>query len=367
MPGQRRLVVTGRGDDAVTTGGATVLVADVEDALRPVVAGGLAVLGVPHDTLGHVGRRGADRSRRPGRGPRRGPDARRRTASAGVVPPRRAAGGRVRQDRPRRDPPRGRRARPGACAGSCRGGRDGRARWHPVCVVDALRTPIGTAGRGLAAVTAAELAAPVLSALVAAWRCRTEPGARAPRWCWATAWGRAATWPGWRRCGRLEPATPGWGRDVPALTVDRQCAQRPGGRRPGGGRAASHALAPASCSPVGSSRPRPRRGGSGPRDAAARGGPVRYERAPFAPAEIGDPDMGLANDLLAEEAGVTRASRTPTRRGRTRGRWRPRRPAASTPSSCRWAALVRDERPRERTDGRAAGAGCGRRSARAAR
>lgn len=53
-PGQSRLVVTGRGDDAVTTGGATVLVADVEDALRPVVSGGLAVLGVPHDRLGHV-------------------------------------------------------------------------------------------------------------------------------------------------------------------------------------------------------------------------------------------------------------------------------------------------------------------------
>ena len=53
-PPPGRLVVTGRGDDAVTTGGATVLVADVEGALRPVVAGGLAVLGVPHDTLGHV-------------------------------------------------------------------------------------------------------------------------------------------------------------------------------------------------------------------------------------------------------------------------------------------------------------------------
>src|SRR5699024_4720756 len=34
--------------------------------------------------------------------------------------------------------------------------------------------------------------------------------------------------------------------------------------------------------------------------------PVRYERAPFAPVEHGDPDMGVANDLLAEEAGVSR-------------------------------------------------------------
>ncbi len=36
-----------------------------------------------------------------------------------------------------------------------------------ICVVDALRTPIGTAGRGLAGLTAPELAAPVISALVA--------------------------------------------------------------------------------------------------------------------------------------------------------------------------------------------------------
>ena len=34
--------------------------------------------------------------------------------------------------------------------------------------------------------------------------------------------------------------------------------------------------------------------------------PRRYERAPFAPAEVGDPDMGLAADLLATERGVTR-------------------------------------------------------------
>jgi acetyl-CoA C-acetyltransferase len=33
---------------------------------------------------------------------------------------------------------------------------------------------------------------------------------------------------------------------------------------------------------------------------------VRYERAPFAPASHGDPDMGAAADLLAEETGVGR-------------------------------------------------------------
>jgi acetyl-CoA C-acetyltransferase len=34
--------------------------------------------------------------------------------------------------------------------------------------------------------------------------------------------------------------------------------------------------------------------------------PRRYERAPFAPAHLGDPEMGLAADLLAEKAGVPR-------------------------------------------------------------
>ncbi len=48
------LTVTGRGDAAVLTGGATVLVADVEAALRPVARGEVVVLGLPHPTLGQV-------------------------------------------------------------------------------------------------------------------------------------------------------------------------------------------------------------------------------------------------------------------------------------------------------------------------
>ncbi|MDX6325829.1 MAG: hypothetical protein QOK15_2183 [Nocardioidaceae bacterium] len=49
-----RLRVWGRGSDAVTTGGATVLVADVERILAPVVGGHVAVLGTPHADLGEV-------------------------------------------------------------------------------------------------------------------------------------------------------------------------------------------------------------------------------------------------------------------------------------------------------------------------
>jgi acyl-CoA synthetase (AMP-forming)/AMP-acid ligase II len=48
-----RLTVLGR-PDAVTTGGATVRVADVETVLRPVASGEVVVLGFPHPTLGAV-------------------------------------------------------------------------------------------------------------------------------------------------------------------------------------------------------------------------------------------------------------------------------------------------------------------------
>jgi long-chain acyl-CoA synthetase len=48
------LTVTGRGTDAVTTGAATVLVADVEAVLGDAVVGEVVVLGVPHAELGEV-------------------------------------------------------------------------------------------------------------------------------------------------------------------------------------------------------------------------------------------------------------------------------------------------------------------------
>ena len=48
-----RLVVAGRAD-AVTTGGATVVLADVEAALRPYARGEVVVVGRPHQRLGMV-------------------------------------------------------------------------------------------------------------------------------------------------------------------------------------------------------------------------------------------------------------------------------------------------------------------------
>jgi acyl-CoA synthetase (AMP-forming)/AMP-acid ligase II len=48
-----RLAVLGR-DEAVSVGGATVLVADVEPALRAAAVGSVVVLGLPNDVLGYV-------------------------------------------------------------------------------------------------------------------------------------------------------------------------------------------------------------------------------------------------------------------------------------------------------------------------
>lgn len=48
------LTVRGRGDAAITTGGATVLVADVESVLREGASGDVLVVGMPHPSLGQI-------------------------------------------------------------------------------------------------------------------------------------------------------------------------------------------------------------------------------------------------------------------------------------------------------------------------
>jgi acetyl-CoA C-acetyltransferase len=154
--------------------------------------------------------------------------------------------------------------------------------------VAALRTPIGTSGGRLAAVSAADLAAPVLSALAAS--VAGEPLRDVVLGNCMGPGGDVA---------RVAALTAGLPVDVPALTVDRQCASglaavdvgaallrsAPGVVLAGGVESASTA---------------PLRFWPGEP-------PVRYERAPFAPAALGDPDMGWAADVLAEKAGVSRA------------------------------------------------------------
>ena len=157
-------------------------------------------------------------------------------------------------------------------------------------IVGALRTPIGTAGKSLAHVDAAGLAAPLLRRLadglpdlpvadVVLGNCMGPGGDVA----------------------RVAALAAGLPVEVPAMTVDRQCGsglaaittaaallrETPGVVLAGGTESVSTA---------------PWR--FWPPEAGSE--PLRYERAPFAPAEIGDPDMGLAADLLAEERGVSR-------------------------------------------------------------
>jgi len=152
-------------------------------------------------------------------------------------------------------------------------------------VVAALRTPIGTAGGTLASLSAADLAAPVLRALAEA----------VPLPVQEVVLGNC-TGPG-GDVARFSALAAGLGTDVPGLTVDRQCGSglaavdvgaalvRPGGVVLAGG-VESASTAPLRFWP---------------------GDPlVRYERAPFAPAWLGDPDMGHAADVLAAKAGVAR-------------------------------------------------------------
>jgi acetyl-CoA C-acetyltransferase len=154
--------------------------------------------------------------------------------------------------------------------------------------VAALRTPIGTAGGALAAVQAADLAAPVLAALAA----------RLPDEAVLDVVLGNCMGPG-GNVARVASLTAGLPVDVPALSVDRQCGS--GLAAVDVGAALLHGRSGVVLAGgVESASTAPLR--SWPGDP-----PERYERAPFAPAALGDPDMGEAADVLAEKAGVSRA------------------------------------------------------------
>ena len=157
-------------------------------------------------------------------------------------------------------------------------------------VVAALRSPIGTAGKSLARVDAAGLVAPVLRRLVQ--QVLDVPVRDVVLGNCMGPGGNVA---------RVAALAAGLPPEVPGLTVDRQCGSglaaittaaalvrdQPGLVLAGGTESAS--TAPWRYWPPQGDRL-----------------PERYERAPFAPSDIGDPDMGLAADLLAEERGVSR-------------------------------------------------------------
>lgn len=167
-------------------------------------------------------------------------------------------------------------------------------------VIAARRTPIGTAGHALAGVDLVGLLAPVLRALV------DDLGPDAPG-VDDVVIGNCLG-PGGNPA-RVAALAAGLGTGVPGLTVDRQC---------GSGQEAVHQAATAVLAGVAdvvlaggaesaSTAPwrlaRPTRNG---RNGLPTGPQIPYERAPFAPAEIGDPDMGPAAEALAALCGVTR-------------------------------------------------------------
>jgi acetyl-CoA C-acetyltransferase len=145
-------------------------------------------------------------------------------------------------------------------------------------VVAARRTAIATAGRGLSAMAADELASPVLSALVDdLGGCAVDDvvlgSSRGP--------GGAVA--------RVAALRAGLGEHVPGMTIDRQCA------------AGLEAVATAAALVASRQATVVLAGGVESASHAPAG------RAAFAPVDVGDPDMGVAAETVARESGVTRA------------------------------------------------------------
>jgi acetyl-CoA C-acetyltransferase len=198
-------------------------------------------------------------------------------------------------------------------------------------IVAAARTPIGASGRSLAAFDAAGLAAPVLGQLrhavsalpvvdVVLGNCMGPGG----------------------NVARVAALSAGLPVDVPALTVDRQCgsglaaiATAAASVRSTSGVVIAGGTESASTAPWRSWPPN----GSEP----AR----RYERAPFAPAEVGDPDMGVAADLLAAERGISRAQQDEYAARSHARAWATHQAGGFADEIVAVGEVTRDERPRD--------------------
>ncbi|WP_265523159.1 thiolase family protein [Oerskovia flava] len=161
-------------------------------------------------------------------------------------------------------------------------------------VVAARRTWIGTAGHGHRDVRAVDLAAVVLGAALDD----------------ARALGVAAevddvvlgncTGPGGNLARVAALTAAGLGTGVPGLTVDRQCGSGLAAVLLAGQQVRTGEAGMVFAGGVESASTAPRRAHRTP------DGDVPYDRAPFAPAAIGDPDMGPAADALARAYGVPR-------------------------------------------------------------
>lgn len=180
-------------------------------------------------------------------------------------------------------------------------------RTHPrsPVVVAARRTAIGTAGRALAQVPVERLAAPVLRALLDDLAARPVDTTRnrPPLPGVADVILGNCMGPG-GNVARVAALAAGLDPRVPGLTLDRQCGSGLEAITLAGGLvlAGRGDLYLAGGAESASTAPirawRPKRPGDPPHP---------YERAPFAPPPYADPDMGVAADLVAREAGVSRA------------------------------------------------------------
>jgi len=205
-------------------------------------------------------------------------------------------------------------------------------------VIAARRTPIGTAGHGLAGVDLVGLLAPVLAALV------DDLGPHAPG-VEDVVIGNCRG-PGGNPA-RVAALAAGLGTVVPGVTVDRQC---------GSGQEAVHQAATAllagvvdvvlaggaesaSTAPWRLARPK-----------TSTGLPTPYERAPFAPSQIGDPDMGPAAEAVASLCGVTRQRQDAYAVRSHALALSAARSGAFSAELVPTAGMIRDERPRPVTE-----------------
>ena len=178
-------------------------------------------------------------------------------------------------------------------------------------IVAARRTPIGTSGLALRDVDTTGLATPVLAAI------STDADLRTPD---HVVLGNCMGAGG--NVARVSALTAGLGTDVPALTVDLQCGSGLAAITTAAAFVRSGTATTVIAGGVESASTAPWRLWP-PRDGVE---PQRYTRAPFSPAEIGDPDMGAAADAVAARWGITRerqdayAVRSHARAAAARGR-----------------------------------------------
>jgi len=205
-------------------------------------------------------------------------------------------------------------------------------------VVAARRTPIGTAGHGLRAVTVDRLASTALRATV------EDLTALAPDAVPDHVVLGNCTGPG-GNLARYAALAAGMPTSTAAMTVDLQCGSGLAAVTTAAALVRSGSATSVLAGGAESASTAPWRAWPPAQPGAE---PERYTRAPFAPSQLGDPEMGAAADDLARSAGITRE-----RQDRYAARSHER--AAAAQHAGRFTAelaavgdLARDERVRDR-------------------